>query len=351
MGRVTGVQWADHTFNTWVGCEKVSAGCKFCYASVDTPARISSKRGLPLWGADAHRQIKAESGWAEPGRWFRAAVRDGVRRRVFCLSQGDIFEDRRDLDAPRERLWKLIEGTAARGCHDIIEERGAALCDQPCEICGSVRGGLDWLLLTKRPENALRLLPSRWLGHPRFAASVAAGQTVYGAMPPNVWVGASVENQEEAVTRTPHLVRIPARVRFLSLEPLLGPVDVRQLLRCGACGGTGSWIRHEHPQEPCTECRGSGRVVELMIVGGESGPHARPCDVAWIRDLRDQGRVAGVPVFVKQLGAHSTETVALLPNSNVSAEQCRIHYLHHKGGDPAEWPTDLRVRELPGGAS
>ena len=299
MGETTAIQWCDHTFNPWIGCAKVSAGCKFCYASVDNPARISRGQGIELWGVDAARKGKAESGWAEPARWFRAAVRDGVRRRVFCASQADVFEDRRDLDAHRERLWSLIESTIdPNGCTafpDPHYRRVVRVTDWP---------GLDWLLLTKRPEHIMRLIPERW----------RAG------LPPNVWIGTSVEDQAAADTRIPHLLQVPARVRFLSLEPLLGPVAL-------GMGG----------MNDCEPIDG----IHWLILGGESGPKARPCDIAWIRDLRDQGRAAGCAVFVKQLGAAPSW------DTDGPGGTHAIDLIHHKGGDPAEWPAGLRVREFP----
>lgn len=340
MGSDTKIEWCHHTFNPWIGCAKVSAGCKNCYAENDNPARISRGRGLELWGVDASRKLKAESGWAEPERWFRAAVKAGERRRVFCASQGDVFEDRRDLDSARDRLWSLIEATAARGCHDIIEGRGAALCDKLCEICGRVRGGIDWLLLTKRPENILRMVPERWRRD---------------GFPPNFWAGASVENQEAADARIPHLLRVPARVRFLSLEPLLGPVDLTDIKeRQDGMGHHFSAL--ECDVDPEDDGDFGGRSLDWLIIGGESGPKARPCDVAWIRDLRDQGRDAGVPVFVKQFGAWpllrdrfdvSEERFKDLDAAGWNEHDGGPSLRHPKGGDMAEWPDDLRVREVP----
>lgn len=291
MGEQTKIQWCDHTFSPWVGCEKVSPGCKNCYAAVDNPARIARGRGLELWGHDAARQRKADSGWREPERWFRKAVRDGVRRRVFCASQCDVFEDRRDLDVHRERLWALIETTANEG-----------------STYGILTGaGLDWLLLTKRPEHIMRLIPERW----------RAG------LPPNVWVGTSVED-EAATARLDALREVPAVVRFVSFEPLL------EAVRPNLSG------------------------IAWAIVGGESGGKARPCALEWIEDLVAQCREAGVAPFVKQLGAvvvseeRAVEDPAEQREFGLSSKWAwRAGLRDSHGGDPAEWPADLRVREFP----
>lgn len=354
MGEVTGIEWCHHTFNPWIGCTKVSAGCRNCYAEVDNPARISRGRGLELWGVDAARKGKAESGWAEPLKWFRAAAKAGERRRVFCASQGDVFEDRRDLDVHRERLWSVIDETRI-GWGDGVRF--------------PVIGGLDWLLLTKRPEAILRLIPRHWGGvgpcggcgaaQDVDCASWCASRGVdQRAMPANVWIGTSVEDQAAADERIPHLLRVPARVRFLSLEPLLGPVDLYSALRggCGECGANpASWVNDGHDM-CCPECLGAQRReqprIHWLIIGGESGGSARPCDLAWIRDLRDQGRAAGVSVFVKQLGARAQDPINSIagPELFVPGEAAPIvagRLLHPKGGDPAEWPADLRVREFP----
>lgn len=233
---------------------KVSEACRYCYAERDV-----SRFAPGLWGADASRKIAAESTWNNPLRWDRKAAADGVRRRVFCASLSDVFEDRRDLDEPRARLWGLIEATP----------------------------NLDWLLLTKRPEAVVRLAPGRW---------------VEGS-PDNVWVGTTVENQAAADERIPHLLLVPARIRFLSCEPLLGPVDFAGMgsVSCSRClprwlGGKG------HPLlGPDSKHNG----IQWVIAGGESGAAARPMHPAWVRSLRDQCAAAGVPFHFKQWGEWS----------------------------------------------
>lgn len=257
MGEATKIEWADHTFNPWWGCTKVSPGCDHCYAEA-----WAKRTGNAVWGNDAARREMSDAHWRLPYRWDAQAARLGVRHRVFCASMADVFELRDDLRARRDRLWSTI-----------------AECQS-----------LDWLLLTKRIGNAPSLLPWRkgrvWAADPWH----------------HVWLGATVVNQDEVSRDVPRLVRTPSAVRFLSVEPLLGPVNLRPHLR----------------------------ALDWVIVGGESGPKARHCNPQWIRIVVEDCRNASVPVFVKQLGAHSG-----------------LGLRDRKGGDPREWPEALNVREVP----
>lgn len=247
MGETTAISWTHHTFNPWWGCTKVSEACRNCYAERD------ANRFAPgLWGPEAPRKPASEATWREPLRWDRAAAKAGERRRVFCASMADVFEDRRDLDEPRARLWGLIEATP----------------------------NLDWLLLTKRPEAVVRLAPGRWVeGSASF--------------PQNVWLGTTAENQAAADERIPHLLRVPARVRFLSCEPLLGYVDLGRAFSKAD--------EHGELSSPRTNRDGS-MAVSWVIAGGESGAAARPMHPTWVRSLRDQCAEAGVPFHFKQWG-------------------------------------------------
>lgn len=259
----TKIAWTHSTFNPWWGCEKVSPGCANCYAEA-----FARRTGHGVWGKASPRRFFGDAHWAEPLKWNRDAEKAGERRRVFCASMADVFEDRPDLMGHRARLAYLIGRTP----------------------------NLSWLLLTKRPENIARL----W---------------ITDVVPPNVWLGTTTEDQERADLRIPYLLAVPAAVRFLSVEPLLGPVDIFR------------WIH------PCQRAVLTG--IDWVIVGGESGPKARPCDVAWIRGVVEQCREAGVPAFVKQFGA------------NAVRGETSLNLRDPKGGDPAEWFHDLRVREFP----
>lgn len=281
MGAVTEIAWAHSTFNAWWGCAKVSDGCKNCYAERD-----SKRYGFKIWGQDAERRTFGDKHWEDPVRWNRQAQKAGERRRVFCSSMADVFEDRRDLDAHRARLWSLIEATP----------------------------WLDWMLLSKRPENMLRLAPTRWAER----------------WPRNAWAGATAESQEQLIIRWPHLATLPASVRFLSCEPQLGPIE----LICNGCGGN----VHDHLAGDQGGC--SGWFPNWIITGGESGSSPRPYCEDWARSLIKQCRLAGIAPFVKQMGAYYCFGDEGRPHH-------RVFLKHLKGGDPDEWPDDLRVREFP----
>lgn len=280
MGRNSAIQWCDHTFNPWSGCTKVSQGCAHCYAA-EMSRRFAGAFGE--WGDDAPRKVASEKQWAEPLRWDRASAKaaagGGRRARVFCASMADVFEDRAELVAPRARLYKLIRDTP----------------------------NLDWLLLTKRPENAEVL----W-----FNANVDAFE-LGSVWADNVWLGTTAEDQQRANERIPHLLAVPARVRFVSVEPMLGPVDLHR----------GGWSFLEPLRPPPGNKGGHDRGLDWVICGGESGRKPRPMHPDWARSLRDQCKQAGVPFLFKQWGEwfprdqweHNPELV--LPDDDVALSQ------------------------------
>ena len=214
----------------------------------------------------------------------------------------DVFEERPELVEPRRRLYTLIRATP----------------------------WLDWLLLTKRPENFAARLPADW-----------------GAGYPNVWLGVSVEDQANAEKRIPPLLQMPAAIRFVSYEPALGPVDFGQLRNTVGMAEGQSFI--DALTGRCWTCSGpdyydstsADASLDLIIVGGESGPGARPCDVVWIRSTVEQCKAAGVACFVKQLGAVPYDGMVLLRGGSQDYMRSRA------GSDPSEWPEDLRVQEWP----
>lgn len=277
MSDETAIAWTDHTFNPWWGCEKILAPghdpseCDNCYAETGSVRYGWSDEGASgpaLWGHGTERRKLSEANWNAPRKWDRLAAEAGVTDLVFSGSYCDVFEARDDLDGERARLWSLIEETP----------------------------NLVWQLLTKRPEQVARRVPPAWLD----------------AWPSNVWIGTSVGTQRSAEIRIPRLLSIPAPIRFLSCEPLLGPLDLSRWLLLewmDALGdpeapasfrGEGGWGR-----EMLAEAAGDRTGIAWIICGGESGPGHRPLDIDHARDLRDQALAAGVPWFFKQVGGAS----------------------------------------------
>ncbi len=287
MGEVSKIAWTDATFNPWWGCTRVSPGCEHCYAEQLATVR----RRLPVWGVDADRKAMSAAYWRAPVKWDRDAARDGVRRRVFCASMADVFEILPDRNVAG---WK-VQGEARSRLWDLI----------------AATPNLDWLLLTKRPENIDRLAP--WDGSGSRIESIVTRPP----WPTNVWLGVTAEDRRRAAERLPILLDIPARVRFVSHEPGLEAVDFRPWLSGG---------------------------VHWVITGGESGPGARPYSIDWARHVVNTCRMFGAAPFVKQLGRH--------PFDERGQQMHRRDMVHGtitdpKGGDPDEWPADLRVRDCP----
>ncbi len=239
MGKDSKIEWTDHTMNFWWGCEKVSPACTNCYAEA-----LSARFGHDLWGRGKPRMRTSEKNWREPYKWDRKAKASGVRARVFTNSMADFF------DAEVSAQWRA----------DALK----VIAETP---------NLDWLVLTKRPELIIEQLD-------------AAG---WANLPINVWIGTTVENQAMANKRIPHLLAPPARVRFLSMEPLLGPVDLNfETYRVDSVGRSLPLRR-----------------VDWVIVGGESGPGSRPMHPDWAVSLQRQCSGAGVPFHFKQWGEHN----------------------------------------------
>lgn len=244
MGEHTKIEWADHTFNPWIGCTKVSAGCAHCYAETMMDKRL----GRAQWGPGQPRVHTSAANWATPIAWNDQARAEGRRLRVFCASLADVF----DPEVPT--MWRV----------DLLQ----LIDDTP---------HLDWLLLTKRPELVAGLL-----------GAASNGNMVDFRHMPNIWLGTSVEDQAAADVRIPVLLSIQAKVRFLSMEPLLGAVDLEDFYVGRADGNVDSCLTRIH----------------WVIVGGESGPAARPMHPQWARDVRDQCNAAGVAFLFKQWGEH-----------------------------------------------
>jgi protein gp37 len=259
MTENTEIEWADHTFNPWEGCQKVGAGCDNCYAEARS-ARFADGKAVN-WGPGAARCRTSDANWRLPLKWDRQAQAASVRPRVFCASLADVFDNEVDPQW-REDLFTLIQRTP----------------------------NLDWLLLTKRISNAAEMIQEAIknfdIGYdPRVSAWPWQ----------NVWIGATIVKQAEADRDIPKLLAVPAAKRFVSIEPLLGPVDLEP---SGALDGhyVAGMLGLNDELKPTPR-------IDWVIVGGESGPNARPMHPEWARSLRDQCQAAGVPYWFQQWGA------------------------------------------------
>ena len=276
MGSRSKIEWTDYTWNPWRGCTRVSAGCRFCYMF------SAQKR----YGNDPSVVVRTKT-WAQPFKWQREAERDCVHRwLVFVCSWSDFFHE--DADQWRDDAWDVI-----RRCP-----------------------GLIFQILTKRPKRIVGCLPADW-----------------GDGYPNVWLGVSVEDQKAADERIPILLKIPAAVRFLSCEPLLGEIDLCKWL--DPLGGVDRTTRRLIEQGLLNRDQSDSlrrNTIDWVIVGGESGHGARLMIPEWAWEIQHACNRASVPCFIKQMGSM----------------WAMIHRVKHpKGGDPAEWPVKHRVREFP----
>lgn len=288
MGETTGISWTDSTFNPWIGCAKVSPGCTNCYAE-----GFASRFGMVKWGVGKPRQRTTPANWAKPLAWNKAAAASGKRHLVFCASMADWL----DPEVPAEWLADLLE-----------------------LIASTPR--LTWQLLTKRPElwqERLQAAAAHENSGPLPCRYGPASTWLAGTPPANVWIGCTVEDQRRADERIPALLSIPARVQFLSMEPLLEPVTI-----------------------PPTFLQYAG-AQQWVIVGGESGHKARPFNLGWARSIVHQCRAVGVAVFVKQMGDDPRD----FGEQGDDDCEARLQFTSHHGADPTEWPADLRVQEFP----
>jgi protein gp37 len=254
MGSNSSIEWTDHTFNPWLGCTNVSPGCDHCYAE-----SWSKRSGLVKWGNHARRRT-SEGYWRGPLVWNGHANEFGRRhqrrQRVFCASLADVF-DNQVAPAWRADLFALI-----RECRE-----------------------LDWLLLTKRPQNIRKMLPDDW-----------------GDGYSNVWLGMTAEDQMRFDQRWPHLSRVRSVIKFISYEPAIGPLRLPSL----------------------------GPYPDWLISGGESGGGARLMHPQWARDLIEDCRRHGVAVFHKQWGRY--ESNPLVVEQGLSVKLAASRDQHGKGG-------------------
>lgn len=343
------IEWTQATWNPLRGCTRVSEGCRHCYAE-QIASRFSGP-GQPYEGLATRGPARwtgkvrlVEEHLADPLRWRKP-------RRIFVNSMSDLFHE----SVPDEWIDRVFAVMAATPRH-------------------------TYQVLTKRPERMRAYLADRrtscigYSGNPvvetrkhvawRAGLIVEDGDMmvdsiIAGPWPlPNVWLGVSVEDQATADARVPLLLSTPAAVRFVSAEPLLGPIDFTQIKLPP--------FARPDPRDPTHadalfDHNGYTERLDQVIVGGESGHGARPCNVAWVRSIVQQCEAAAVPVFVKQLGARPEMFVSVRSaDDGVGAWAAQatgggvltpLCLRDRKGGDPSEWPIDLRVRQFPGGAS
>lgn len=349
----TAIEWAENpdgsrgeTWNPVVGCSLASLGCSNCYAQ-----RMAGR--LEAMGQQQYagltQVVNGQRVWtgevrclperlAEPLTWRKP-------RRVFVNSMSDLFHP----DVPDAFLDQVFAVMALCPQHtfQVLTKRAKRMQAWFARYSGG------------RDHNCADFVADAMAS--RLGRDGARGADRTADHPfrwplPNVWLGVSVEDQRRADERIPHLLRTPAAVRFLSCEPLLGPVDLTKVaLGPGQGEGTEVWTDALAGAQFCCDSHAEADVecnrVDWVIVGGESGHDARPCDLAWVRSLVAQCRAAGVPAFVKQLGArpvtadltHCRGASELLPDGSGYALRLR----DRKGGAMQEWPADLRVREFP----
>jgi protein gp37 len=353
MSTETKIQWATSTGNPWIGCTKVSPGCSNCYAAELDANRFSKTMGggtkakpVSHWGKGAPR-FRTKGFWNDARKWNRdydialkgweaatALERDGINLKPDLAKLG-MVKPQRPRIFPSLCDW-LDDEVPTEWLADFLK----LIHDTP---------NLDWLLLTKRPQN----FEGRFWNVLNAGVPQCMHEWLYfwvdgGHAPRNVWLGVSVEDQIRANERIPQLLRIPAKIRFLSCEPLLGPITFLDLL----C----------KPEVNNVDVREAGEPhLDWAIIGGESGRHARPCHLSWIRALVKECQDSYfVKPFVKQLGSNSVQDLsAVIPEADMSCEpediaawehgrhNSPLHLKDSKGGDPSEWPGDLRIREFP----
>ena len=333
MSDKTGIQWTDATWNPVSGCSKVSAGCKNCYAEHDW-ARLSKNPKSPYFGRDFTNVRCHPERLNQPLKWTKP-------RKIFVNSMSDLFHEDVSDNFIASVFYRMI------------------LAPQH-----------TFQVLTKRPARMIKFFEDAG-----FYPVGPRGETgSRERLPWNIHLGVSVENQETADERIPLLLDTPAAVRFLSVEPLLESVNLKkwlprkqanwQCMKCGGfvggglqtcphCGADKSYLCGSHVANKPAPGTFTGWInrqpIDWVIVGGESGPNARPCNIGWIRAIVAQCHAARVPIFVKQLGSHPRwgTPKGVCAQSYAECERPLI-LRDRKGGDPAEWPADLQnCREFP----
>jgi protein gp37 len=346
MAETTGIAWTESTWSPITGCERCSPGCAHCYAEQLTATRLAHQ---PKYLGLAVVTPSGEAHWTGEVRCHEDELTKPLHwkkpRMIFVNSMSDTFHK----DVPDEFIAAIFGIMAAAPQHtfQVLTKRAERLPRWFAWHAEQTEGRYRLPAIIEHAAATLRKAgDSQTADRLCGAANRAVGKDNWPL--PNVWLGVSVENQEWADERIPHLLATPAAVRFLSCEPLLGPVDVTAIRRTQAEG----FMR---PLD------GRFNRVHWVIAGGESGSEARPCHVEWVRSLVRQCKDAGVACFVKQLGSRPVcrfDGDDAGPDGFDASDYlsldgdpalCVPRLSDRKGGDPSEWPADLRVREFPEG--
>jgi protein gp37 len=350
-GRVsvgTSIEWTDATWNPVRGCSRISEGCRNCYAE-----RIAARMSDPgMWGNGFAERTKAGPRWTGRVELVPAKLGDPLGwkhpRRVFVNSTSDLFHEALSDDAIAAVFG--VMAAAPRHTFQILTKRPERMrawfdaIDSKAVAMGGLRADRLW---------QLRAACTRYLAVGNWPSDVHAGGMDWPL--PNVHLGVSVEDQATADSRIPFLLRTPADVRWVSYEPALGPVNFRRVLMPSGMpidALNGRWAVPQNNGSPAGPT--DTMHLDWIVVGGESGPGARPFDLAWARSTVEQCRAAGVPVFVKQLGGKPElrgdaimDAIPMACGHTIENRVARLHLKDRKGGDWSEWPEDLRVREFP----
>jgi protein gp37 len=292
------IQWTTHTFNPWWGCQKVHAGCANCYAEA-----LDHRWGGDHWGADATRRMVLGE-WGKPEKWNREAQAAGQRRSVFCASMADLFESYPGTIAVVDQQGAPIKATAqlAKRYEHLLMPGDLwnipALRWRVFEIIEATPW-LDWLLLTKRPQNVERMAPGRWLNK----------------WPHNVWIGTSPCDQKTANESVPALLRLPTSQRFVSMEPLLGPIDFTKI--------------------PDEWDRPSGHGAQSLLA-----------DIGWgIVGVESRGKLPGRNA--REYGVHAGAIIEAFQREGVPIFHKQMPIAGKVSGELSEFPLHLQVREFP----
>lgn len=347
MANKTSIEWTDFNWNFLRGCSRVSEGCRNCYAE-GVAARFS-KPGQPYEGLAKfwrrESDAKTEARWTGEISFIEDVLMQPLRwkkpRKIFVNSMSDLFHEKVQ-DEWLDRAFAVMALTPQH-TYQILTKRPERMKEYFAD------SAFPWLRLADDDQ---------WSKTPGLSMNVMGWAAGYGGdVLENVHLGVSVEDQKTADERIPLLLDTPAAVRWISAEPLLGPVNLERYLF--ASGPEGEPAPRNEPMLPC---------LHWVVCGGESGPNARPFDVAWCRSIIKQCKDAGVPVFVKQMGANvwdrndagfegdyphewpmdtETDDWHLDPSRQYQGAMCRVMLGDRKGGNTDEWPEDLRIREFP----